>query len=184
MGTTGISSIAALRGSGGSAAYAASKAFQSIYLDGLQTSAGVRRLPITVTEAQPGFVDTAMMKTSCRSGSPRRRWLPDKSCVPSEGGPNTPTSPAAGRLSHGCSRCCRGPGRFEHGLHVFPYSVYDIICVSGISPSDISPLSFDRSALLGAAPFARQRIAASHRLRISRGNLLPGEANTICSQKS
>jgi len=60
----GISSIAALRGSGGSAAYAASKAFQSIYLDGLRDLAKLRRLPITVTEAQPGFVDTAMMKTS------------------------------------------------------------------------------------------------------------------------
>ncbi len=60
----GISSIAALRGSGGSAAYAASKAFQSIYLDGLRDLAKLRGLPITVTEAQPGFVDTAMMKAS------------------------------------------------------------------------------------------------------------------------
>jgi short-subunit dehydrogenase len=60
----GISSIAALRGSGGAAAYAASKAFQSIYLDGLRDLARLRRLPIKVTEAQPGFVDTAMMKAA------------------------------------------------------------------------------------------------------------------------
>ena len=60
----GISSIAALRGSGGAAAYSASKAFQSIYLDGLRDLARLRELPITVTEAQPGFVDTAMMKAA------------------------------------------------------------------------------------------------------------------------
>jgi short-subunit dehydrogenase len=59
----GISSVAALRGSGEATAYAASKAFQSTYLDGLRELARSRRLPITVTEVQPGFVDTAMMKT-------------------------------------------------------------------------------------------------------------------------
>ena len=59
----GISSIAALRGNGAGAAYAASKAFQSIYLDGLRDLARQSRLPIAVTDAQPGFVDTAMMKT-------------------------------------------------------------------------------------------------------------------------
>jgi short-subunit dehydrogenase len=58
----GISSVAALRGSGEATAYAASKAFQSTYLDGLRELARSRRLPITVTEAQPGFVDTAMMR--------------------------------------------------------------------------------------------------------------------------
>lgn len=58
----GISSIAALRGNGAGAAYAASKAFQSLYLDGLRDLARQSGLPITVTEAQPGFVDTAMMK--------------------------------------------------------------------------------------------------------------------------
>jgi len=58
----GISSIAALRGSAAAAAYSASKAFQSIYLDGLRDHARRHKLPITVTEAQPGFVDTAMMK--------------------------------------------------------------------------------------------------------------------------
>jgi short-subunit dehydrogenase len=58
----GISSIAALRGNGAAAAYAASKAFQSVYLDGLRDLARQSGLPIAVTEVQPGFVDTAMMK--------------------------------------------------------------------------------------------------------------------------
>jgi len=38
--------------------------FQSIYLDGLRDLARLRKLPITITEAQPGFVDTAMMKAT------------------------------------------------------------------------------------------------------------------------
>lgn len=59
----GITSIAALRGSGSSTAYSASKAFESVYLDGLRDNAGKRNLPIHVTEVQPGFVDTDMMKT-------------------------------------------------------------------------------------------------------------------------
>ena len=59
----GISSIAALRGGRRAAAYAASKAFQSIYLDGLRDLARHSGRPIAVTEVQPGFVDTAMMKT-------------------------------------------------------------------------------------------------------------------------
>jgi short-subunit dehydrogenase len=58
----GVSSIAALRGNGAAAAYAASKAFQSVYLDGLRDLARQSGFPITVTEVQPGFVDTAMMK--------------------------------------------------------------------------------------------------------------------------
>ncbi len=57
----GVSSIAALRGNR-AAAYAASKAFQSVYLDGLRDLAGRSGHPIVVTEVQPGFVDTAMMK--------------------------------------------------------------------------------------------------------------------------
>jgi short-subunit dehydrogenase len=59
----GISSIAALRGNRVAAAYSASKAFQSLYLDGLRDLALHSGLPIAVTEVQPGFVDTAMMKT-------------------------------------------------------------------------------------------------------------------------
>ena len=58
----GITSVAALRGSGPAASYAASKAFQSIYLDGLRALGKTSGAAITVTEIQPGFVDTAMMK--------------------------------------------------------------------------------------------------------------------------
>ena len=58
----GVPSVGALRGNGSGAAYMASKAFQSIYLDGLRDLARRSGLPITVTEVQPGFVDTAMMK--------------------------------------------------------------------------------------------------------------------------
>lgn len=58
----GVSSVAALRGNQSAAAYCASKAFQSIYLDGLRDRAKRSGLPILVTEVQPGFVDTAMMK--------------------------------------------------------------------------------------------------------------------------
>jgi len=56
----GISSIAALRGSGATPAYNASKAFVSNYLEGLRQKAGKLKLPITVTDIQPGLVDTAM----------------------------------------------------------------------------------------------------------------------------
>jgi short-subunit dehydrogenase len=57
----GISSVAALRGNR-AATYAASKAFQSVYLDGLRDVARQSGHPIVVTEAQPGGVDTAMLK--------------------------------------------------------------------------------------------------------------------------
>lgn len=55
-----ISSIAAIRGNSSAPAYAASKAFVSNYLEGLRGWAYKKNLPITVTEIQPGFVDTAM----------------------------------------------------------------------------------------------------------------------------
>jgi short-subunit dehydrogenase len=58
----GISSIAALRGTAAGAAYAASKAFQSVYLDGLRELAQQSGVPIAVTEVQPGAVDTDMLK--------------------------------------------------------------------------------------------------------------------------
>jgi short-subunit dehydrogenase len=70
----GITSVAALRGIGEGAAYSASKAFQSLYLDGLRDLMRQRGLPIVVTEVQPGFVDTAMMKTD-RPLSAAVRWL-------------------------------------------------------------------------------------------------------------
>ena len=70
----GITSVAALRGNRDGAVYAASKAFQSVYLDGLPELAKKSELPIAVTEVQPGFVATAMMKTD-RPLSPLVRWL-------------------------------------------------------------------------------------------------------------
>jgi short-subunit dehydrogenase len=57
-----ISSIAALRGSPEAPAYNASKAFESIYLDGLRQKVTRLRAPITITDIQPGFVDTEMGK--------------------------------------------------------------------------------------------------------------------------
>ena len=70
-----ITSVAALRGNRDGAAYAASKAFQSTYLDGLRASAQALKLPIAITELQPGFVDTAMMKTSTPLAPLVRRLL-------------------------------------------------------------------------------------------------------------
>lgn len=58
----GISSIAAIRGHGDAPAYGASKAFVSSYLQSLRHRFAKRKLPICVTEIQPGFVDTAMAK--------------------------------------------------------------------------------------------------------------------------
>jgi short-subunit dehydrogenase len=58
----GISSIAALRGSGDAPAYNASKAFVSNYLEGLRIKVRKCGLPIHVTDVQPGLVDTAMAK--------------------------------------------------------------------------------------------------------------------------
>jgi short-subunit dehydrogenase len=55
-----ISSIAAIRGSGSAPAYNASKAFESNYLDGLRNKIAKLGVPITITDLQPGFVDTAM----------------------------------------------------------------------------------------------------------------------------
>ena len=56
----GISSIAALRGSGRSPSYNAAKAFMSNYLAGLrQKLAGT---PIAVTDVRPGYVDTEMIR--------------------------------------------------------------------------------------------------------------------------
>ncbi len=56
----GISSIAAVCGGGGHPAYNASKAFMSNYLQGLRHVVKRSGMPITVTDIQPGFVDTAM----------------------------------------------------------------------------------------------------------------------------
>lgn len=56
----GISSIAALIPNSGSPAYSASKAFVSNYLQGLAIHAYKSKLPITITDIRPGFVDTKM----------------------------------------------------------------------------------------------------------------------------
>ena len=58
----GISSIAALRGARHAPAYSASKAFVSIYLQGLRHKAAKAGLPVTITTIMPGFVDTPMAK--------------------------------------------------------------------------------------------------------------------------
>lgn len=55
----GISSIAAIRGSG---IYSASKAFVSNYLEGLRHRAFKEKMNVTVTDVKPGFVDTDMAK--------------------------------------------------------------------------------------------------------------------------
>ena len=56
----GVSSVARFRGSKNAVGYAASKAFVSVYLDGIRDL--VKQRGITVTEACPGFVDTPLMK--------------------------------------------------------------------------------------------------------------------------
>jgi short-subunit dehydrogenase len=56
----GISSLAALRGGGDAPAYNASKAFVSIYLQGLRHKTAKLKIPICITDIRPGFVDTAM----------------------------------------------------------------------------------------------------------------------------
>lgn len=58
----GISSIAALRGNPTAPAYNASKAFVSNYLEGLRKKAFQEKSAITITDIQPGFVDTDMMQ--------------------------------------------------------------------------------------------------------------------------
>ena len=55
-----ISSIAANRGSSYSPAYSASKAFQSIYFEGLAIKAGKMKKNVTITCIEPGFVNTQM----------------------------------------------------------------------------------------------------------------------------
>jgi short-subunit dehydrogenase len=58
----GISSIGALRGNGQAPAYNASKAFMSNYLEGLRQKLAKEKGQYTVSNIQPGFVDTAMAK--------------------------------------------------------------------------------------------------------------------------
>lgn len=57
-----ISSIAANRGNRHSPAYSAAKSFQSTYFEGLYIKARRLKIPLYVTDIQPGFVDTSMAK--------------------------------------------------------------------------------------------------------------------------
>ena len=58
----GISSIAALKGNRVAPAYNASKAFVSNYLQGVRYRFIKLKLPVVVTDVQPGYVDTRMAK--------------------------------------------------------------------------------------------------------------------------
>jgi short-subunit dehydrogenase len=53
-----ISSIAANRGNRHSPAYSAAKSFQSTYFEGLHIKARKMKMPLYITDIQPGFVDT------------------------------------------------------------------------------------------------------------------------------
>jgi short-subunit dehydrogenase len=59
----GISSIAAIFGHRNAPAYNASKAFVSNYLEGLRNKSVKEKLNITVTDIQPGFIQTALLKS-------------------------------------------------------------------------------------------------------------------------
>ena len=54
------SSIASARGNSHAPAYSASKAFQSVYFEGLHMKLKKKNSPIFVTDIQPGFVNTKM----------------------------------------------------------------------------------------------------------------------------
>jgi short-subunit dehydrogenase len=66
----GISSISAMRGNRQATSYAASKAYISNYLEGLNQRFVHAQLPIVATDVQPGFVDTPMSRQL-----PRRFWV-------------------------------------------------------------------------------------------------------------
>jgi short-subunit dehydrogenase len=57
-----ISSVSGLRGNRFAPTYAASKAYQINYLQGLRNKAGRLKYPISVTDIRPGFVDTPLAK--------------------------------------------------------------------------------------------------------------------------
>ncbi len=56
------SSIASIRGTSQAPAYSASKAFVSIYMEGLYYKAKRLKKNISITDIQPGFVDTGLAK--------------------------------------------------------------------------------------------------------------------------
>lgn len=57
-----FSSVASRRGGRQAPAYSASKAYQSIYLEGMAQKVAYEKLPIYTTDVRPGFVRTAMAK--------------------------------------------------------------------------------------------------------------------------
>jgi len=57
-----ISSIAGLRGNNDAPAYNASKAYQINYTEAMRQKVHSLKLPITITDIRPGFVDTDMAK--------------------------------------------------------------------------------------------------------------------------
>jgi len=60
----GVSSIAGTRGSGKAPVYGATKAYLSNYLQGVRQRVKVMNPLIHVTDIRPGFVDTAMIRSS------------------------------------------------------------------------------------------------------------------------
>jgi short-subunit dehydrogenase len=60
------SSIGSIRGNSWAPAYSASKAFQSIYFEGLHMKLKRMKANVYVTDIQPGFVDTKMAKGNKR----------------------------------------------------------------------------------------------------------------------
>lgn len=58
------SSIAGIRGNSFAPAYSASKAYMSTYMEGLYIKAARLKLPIYLTDIQPGFVKTKMAKSN------------------------------------------------------------------------------------------------------------------------
>lgn len=58
----GVTALSAIRGESTRLAYNASKAFASNYLEGLRVKAYKEKKAITVTEVQPGWIDTDMAK--------------------------------------------------------------------------------------------------------------------------
>lgn len=65
----GISSVAAIRPGTEGFTYGATKAFESAFLTGLRNTLRVKKMPIVVTDIQPGFVKTDMV-----AGIENRIW--------------------------------------------------------------------------------------------------------------
>lgn len=61
-----ISSIASMRGNSHAPAYSASKAYQSIYFEGLRMKAIRLNVPLIITDIKPGFVQTKMAQGNKR----------------------------------------------------------------------------------------------------------------------